>query len=394
MEIQNRNIYLEDIPLDVAQNALEMALRERGKWEAFAGESVPLREARGRITAAPVWAKLSSPHYHASAMDGYAVQAMHTYGATETNPLELKLHDKAFPVNTGDPLPPATNAVIMIENVQQQNDHISIMAPVAPWQHVRMMGEDMVATELVLPMNHQLRPVDIGAAAGCGHHTLMVRRQPHVVIIPTGTELVSADTAPERGQLIEYNSLVLSAQVEEVGGNVTILPIVPDDQSELSAAIQAALAQSPDLVLILSGSSAGSKDFTAKLVREKGELLVHGVAVRPGHPVIIGMLDDVPMIGIPGYPVSAALTGEIFMQPLLAQWLGTTTPMQQRPRMKAQTTRKIISPTGDDDFVRVTVAQVGERTPCHPIESRRRSHYIPSPRRWSSAYSTLQRRCQ
>jgi putative molybdopterin biosynthesis protein len=363
-----RNFYLEDIPLDEARHRLENALRVIDRWESLSGESVSLPESLGRITAEPVWAKISSPHYHAAAMDGYAVQSHATLNATETRPLALTLNTEAIPVNTGDPLPATTNAVIMIENVQPtSNDQIEIRASVTPWQHVRMMGEDIVATELVLPINHRIRPVDLGAIAGCGHHTVIVRRQPHVIIIPTGSELIPANQTPQAGQIIEYNSLILSAQIHESGGKATITDIIPDDLSLLKSTLQTAIIQDPDLILMLSGSSAGSKDFTASIIQELGDLLVHGIAVRPGHPVIIGMVNNIPVIGVPGYPVSATLTGELLIQPLLAQWLGIPSKIDNRPRIKATMTRKLLSPTGDDDFVRVTLAQVGDRLLAVPL---------------------------
>jgi len=362
-----RNFYLENIPMDEAQARLRQALYEAGKGDPLPGEVVGLRAALGRVTAGPIWAKLSAPHYHASAMDGYAVRAADTIGATETAPITLSVPDLAIPVNTGDALPQGRNAVIMIEHVQVLDDgaNISITAPVTPWQYIRMVGEDMVATELVLPANHKLRPVDLGAIAGCGHAQVSVRRRPRVVIIPTGTELVSAGVPPAPGQIIEYNSIVLGAQIEAAGGEVVTLPITPDRLDSLRAALQTALAEAPDLLLILSGSSAGSKDFTASVVREAGQLLVHGIAVRPGHPVIMGMIQHTPVIGVPGYPVSAALTGELFIEPLIAAWLGQ--PSEERPRVTATSTRKLSSPVGDDDFVRVAVAQVGERVLATPL---------------------------
>ncbi len=371
MTDQTRNYYLEDIPLDEARQRLEIALRQADRWAALPGESVPLVEALGRVTAEPVWAKISAPHYHASAMDGYAVLAKDTLNATETRPITLALNVQAYPVNTGDPLPPEANAVIMIEDVQQRGEQIEIRAPAVPWQHIRLMGEDMVATELVLPTNHRIRPVDLGAIAGCGHHTVSVRRKPRVIIIPTGDELVSADQAPKPGQIIEYNSLVLRAQVLEAGAAASVMAIQSDNRDQLREALRSTLdsppESHPDLVLLLSGSSAGSKDFTSSVIQEMGELLVHGVAVRPGHPVIIGIVDRIPIIGIPGYPVSAALTGELFVQPLLARWLGIPAINEARPHVQAIMTRKLLSPTGDDDFVRVTVAQVGDRLLATPL---------------------------
>ncbi len=366
MQIDERNTYLTDIPLSEAQQQLHKALQDVNKSAALPAEVVPLRDALGRVTAAPVWAKRSAPHYHASAMDGYAVNAADTLEATETRPVQLTLNEQAVGVNTGAPLPPDANAVIMIEHVQHTDaSTIEITAPVAPWHHVRMMGEDMVATELILPANHTIRPVDLGAMAGCGHHTVAVRRKPFVMLIPTGSELVTADTAPEPGQIIEYNSLVLSAQIESWGGKTHIAEIVPDEREKLIAAVEWAIDQQPDLVLMLSGSSAGSKDFTAGVIGNLGDLRVHGVAVRPGHPVIIGTAQQTPIIGVPGYPVSAALTGEIFIRPLIAQWLGQRKPTA--PTVPAKMTRKQLSPTGDDDYVRVTVAKVGDNYLATPI---------------------------
>ncbi|MCA9956186.1 MAG: hypothetical protein KC434_15765, partial [Anaerolineales bacterium] len=346
-----RNVYLEDIPLDEAQAAFQAALQAAGWWQPLEAEEIPVAQANGRITARAVWAKISSPHYHASAMDGYALRAQDSEGATETQPLLFTLVENwdtppteprpIRPVNTGHPLPPWANAVVMIEHTQQVEladgrSGIEIRASLPPWQYVRPMGEDMVATELVLPANHKLRPVDLGALAGSGDATVAVYRQPRVAIIPTGSELVSAekvaDNGIQPGQIIEYNSLVLAAQVAEWGGLPTRWPIVPDNFEAIQTAVREA-AQNNDLILLNAGSSAGSEDYTAHVVQSLGQLLVHGVAVRPGHPVILGMVEIgdwrletdaqspipnpsttlrtslqplVPIVGVPGYPVSAA----------------------------------------------------------------------------------------
>jgi putative molybdopterin biosynthesis protein len=373
-----RTVYLEDIPMDEAIAHLRDALSAVGRWAPFPGETVPLSEALGRVTAEPVWAAVSAPHYHASAMDGYAVRAHDTEGATETSPVALdvveddgeveRANRPARPVNTGHAMPPWANAVIMVEHVQAIDDgaRVEIRSPVAPWKHVRSMGEDMVATELVLPANHKLRPVDLGAIAGSGHARATVRRKPRVAVIPTGSELVSVDDIDDLrpGDIIEYNSLVLAAQVETWGGHATRWPIVPDEFDAIKATVADA-AKEYDLVLVNAGSSAGTEDYTAQVVSELGELLVHGVAVRPGHPVIFGIVGKTPIIGVPGYPVSATLTGEIFIQPLIARWLGTQP--DQPPTVAATMSRKVQSPTGDDEFMRVTVGQVGERTIATPL---------------------------
>ncbi len=361
-----RQIYLEDIPLDEARAKLQAALVRAGKAAPLPGETIPLREALGRVTAAPVRALLSSPHFHCAAMDGYAVSAGATISARETRALPLRLGLEAFPVNTGDPLPAGTDAVIMIEHVNQADaSSILIYAAAAPWQHVRLMGEDMVATETVLQVNHQLRPVDLGALAGCGQQQVMARRKPRVLIIPTGSELVPASRKPTRGQLIEYNSLILSSQIHDAGGEASVSAIVGDDEPELRAAIADAIAANPDLILILSGSSAGSHDFSADAIQAMGDLLVHGIAVRPGHPVIIGMASGIPVFGLPGYPVSAALTGELFIVPLVRQWLGL--PPLATSRVEAVSTQKITSPIGDDDYLRVALAQIDGRLQATPL---------------------------
>ena len=365
--MSKRHIYLEDVPLDQARAKLQAALSAAGRHAPLAGETVALADALGRVTAAPARAILSSPHYHCAAMDGYAVSAADTVDARETQALSLQLGRDAHAVNTGDPLPPDTDAVIMIENVNQTADgRLLIYAAVAPWQHVRLMGEDMVSTETVLQVNHQLRPVDLGALAGCGHTAVMVRRKPRVAIIPTGGELVPPDRRPARGQIIEYNSLILGAQIRETGGEATTSRIVGDSVEDLRGALRAALDAAPDLILVLSGSSAGSHDFTADVIRDLGELLVHGIAVRPGHPVIIGMVGPTPIIGVPGYPVSAALTGELLIRPLIRGWLGL--PPAEPPTVEAVSTRKIVSPIGDDDFLRVALAEIDGRLQATPLQ--------------------------
>jgi len=382
------SVYLHDIPLSTAKARIQSALKAAGRWQRLGVDEIPLdEEALDRVLAEPVWAKISSPHYHASAMDGFAVRARDTEEAMPTAPVTIPAYSCnsnepcATYIDTGDPLPLWANAVIPIEKVEpldeqgqptkdsRQPQAIRIRAAVTPWQHVRPMGEDMVATQLVLPAGHTLRPVDLGAIAGCGHHTVKVARKPQVAILPTGTELKPIGEPVASGDIIEYNSMVLAAQINQWGGAATRWPITPDNFEEIRSQVAAA-AQSADLVLLNAGSSAGSEDFSADVVQSLGELLVHGVAVRPGHPVILGMVHvtenkQVPIIGVPGYPVSAALTGEIFVEPLMAQWLGRSSV--KLPEVEARLTRKVTSPSGDDDFMRVAVGRVGKRLLAAPI---------------------------
>ena len=364
-----RTVYLQDVPFDEAWDSFRLALEKASRWEAFDGESVPLEEALGRITAEPIWAKTSSPHYHASAMDGYALRALDSYEASDRSPAHLSTKQIEF-VDTGDPLPDWADAVVPIEaveNVEGDDGTAGILmrAAVHPWSNVRAMGEDMVATEMVLPAGHELRPVDIGAAAGSGHGSLIVRRKPRVAVIPTGSELVPPGTSAKPGQIIEYNSLVLAAQLKRWGAAPERLPTVRDDPEEIRTIVHKAASEF-DLILINAGSSAGSEDHTAAVVGSLGELLVHGVAIRPGHPVILGMINGVvPVIGVPGYPASAALTGEIFVQPLIRRWLGLTESDERH--MEAILTRKVHSSLGDDEYLRVSVGRVGNRTVAAPL---------------------------
>ena len=387
------SVYLHDIPLSQAQSRLREALQEADLWHVLGVESIPLDEnALGRITAEPIWAEISSPHYHASAMDGFALRAISTNGAMPSTPISLFIGSEAQYVDTGDPLPEWANAVIPIENVESLDENgqitkdirgpkaIRIRAAIAPWSHVRPLGEDIVATQLVLPAGHSLRPADLGAIAASGHQTIRVARKPKVAILPTGTELVPIGSKLKSGDILEYNSLVIAAQIKNMGGEPTRYPITKDNFNSICDAVWEA-AQTHDLVLLNAGSSAGAEDFSSKVVEKLGTLLVHGVAVRPGHPVILGVIgksaeeiatgkiaprnDTIPIIGVPGYPVSAALTIDIFVESIIAKWLGR--PPMELPTETAILTRKIVSPAGDDDFIRVAVGKVGDKLLAAPL---------------------------
>lgn len=362
-----RRYYLEDLALDEAQRRFEAALSQAGWGAPLAAEQIPLHAALGLVTAAPVWAQISAPHYHAAAMDGVAVRAADTLGATETTPRQLQVGPQAIWVDTGDPLPPDRDAVIMAEHVHQIDDErIEIMRAVSPWQHVRPLGEDIVATELVLPENHRLRPYDLGALAAAGHTTVAVRRKPRVAILPTGTELVTVESVDQLkpGDIIEFNSLMLDGQVSEWGGLATRQTPVPDRRDLLRASVEQALAEH-DIVVINAGSSAGSEDYTATVLSELGTVAVHGVAIRPGHPVILAVVAGKPVLGLPGYPVSTVLTAELFLRPLIYRLQGQTPP--RRPTLTATMSRKLLSPMGEDEFVRVTLGQVDERVVATPL---------------------------
>jgi putative molybdopterin biosynthesis protein len=361
-----RDMYLEDIPLEEAYARFWSALERVGMLGPLSGEDIDVPDALGRVTAAAVFARVSVPHYHAAAMDGIAVRAVDTHGASETAPRQLRLGTQATWVDTGDPLPPETDAVIMAEQVQDVGDGtLEILASVAPWQHVRPMGEDLVATELVLPENHVLSAVDLGALTAAGYAQVCVRRKPKVAILPTGSELVEAGTTPlAPGAIVDFNSVVLAGQVREWGGAPTRLPITRDERDLIRDRVLEALAEH-DVVLVNAGSSAGSEDYTAGIVRELGELLVHGVAIRPGHPLILGVAQGKALIGIPGYPVSAILTSDLFLRPLVYRLQGLPPPIRQVAT--ANITRKLLSPMGEEEYVRVKLGQVGGRLVAAPL---------------------------
>lgn len=364
-----RRYYLEDRSLDDARARFAAALGRAGGLRIPEPERVALAQARGRVTAGPVWAIRSAPHYHAAAMDGIAVRAADTRGATEAAPRRLALGAQAVWVDTGDPMPADADAVVMAEHVQSVDEAtVEIAAAVAPWQHVRPMGEDIVATELVLPEGHTLRPADLGAIAAAGHATVLVRRRPRVAIIPTGSELVTVEQAAAQGvragEIVEFNALILAGMVEEWGGEAVRLSPMPDHKELLRATVADALAGC-DLVVVNAGSSAGAEDHTAAVLAELGEVAVHGVAIRPGHPAILAVAGGKPALGLPGYPVSAALTAELFLKPLVYELQGLAAPA--RPTVSATMTRKLLSPLGEDEFVRVALGRVDGRLVATPL---------------------------
>lgn len=418
----SRKIYLTSIPWEEARDRYLLALEALGSLRPGPPEIVAVPAALGRITARPVYARYSSPHYPACAMDGVAVASRLTFGARETAPVRLRLGEEAIEVDTGDRLPVGCDAVIMAEDLQYLNAdghpilgpgspeagpglglgpepgaefdlgsgrgpgtdlgagprpdggaspepiYVETRKPAAPWQHVRSIGEDMVAGEMLLPANWRLRAYDLGALLASGVTQVAVYPRPLVTIIPTGTELVVAGEeppeGPEPGQILESNGAMLAALIEEWGGRPQRSAPVADDYQELEKQILAA-AKRGDLVLVNAGSSAGREDFTAAIIAQWGEVYVHGVATRPGKPVILGRIGDTPVIGIPGYSVSAALAAELFVAPLVSRLLGVNRP--SRPLAAATITRKVASAVGAEEFLRVKLGRVGEKLIATPL---------------------------
>lgn len=360
-----RNVYLQNKPWEEALREYLAELSNLGALEPVGPEEVPVEEAVGRVTAEPVLARLSAPPYPAAAMDGVAVRAASTYGARETAPRRLRLGEEAVEVDTGDPLPPGFDAVIMAEDLHYPSpDEVEITAAASPWQHVRMVGEDVVAGEVLVSAYHRITPYDLAHLLAGGVTLLKVWRRPRVAIIPTGTELVPAGQPLSPGELPEFNSLVMAALVKEWGGEARRWPIVPDDYESLKEAVRAAVTQA-DVVLINAGSSAGREDYTAAVISELGRVITHGVAIRPGKPAILGVIEKKPVVGVPGYPVSAVLVLELFVRPMLAAMLRQDLP--PRPRAQAVLTRKLFSPLGAEEFVRLRLGRLKDSLVAVPL---------------------------
>jgi putative molybdopterin biosynthesis protein len=389
----SRGIYLENTPLDEALTRWVRRLDSEGVAKPISGEKIQVIDSLGRVTSEAVTARISSPFYHSSAMDGYAVRFADTFGASERTPKRLKIGEQSVYVDTGDPMPEGFNAVIMIEDVnviksqkspplnppltkggryrggnaelQTQNDEfIEIISPATPWQHVRVIGEDIVATELILPENHRIRPIDIGAMLAGGHVEVMVRRKPRVVIIPTGTEIVEPGTDLKKGDIIEYNSRILGSLISEWGGESVRFSIVPDKIEELKKAILE-VSDEGDLIVVNAGASAGSEDFTARAINELGDVILHGVNIKPGKPVILGWVKGKPVLGIPGYPVSAYITFNLFAKPLIYKWQGLET--DEPEILKTRISRQVASTLGQEEFLRVKVGKVGDNFIATPV---------------------------
>jgi putative molybdopterin biosynthesis protein len=356
-----RRIYKTNISL---QDAQKIWFDFIDSFNPVETETIPVSRALRRVTAGAVLAKISSPFYHSSAMDGYAVRYDETFGASETNLLQLKLYEQAIPVNTGDPVPGGCNAVIMVEDVNVTGECIEISEPATPYQHVRPVGENIVQTELILPENHTIRPVDIGAMISGGNDMVNVRKRPVAAVIPTGSEIVEPGAPLETGNIIDSNSYMIGAQVEQWGGQYIRSEIAPDNKEQLMGIVLEAVEKS-DVVVIIAGASAGTRDFTPNVVAELGTVFVHGISIKPGKPVLLGMIKEKPVIGLPGYPVAAYMTFEFFGRPLIHHLLGIEP--ERCEILKAKLSRPVASSLGQEEFLRVKVGKVGDNYVATPV---------------------------
>lgn len=358
-----RNIYLSNTAVEEAMSLFFNALQ----WDESSSreEMVSVEEALGRRTAEPVVAVLSSPFFNASAMDGIAVKSSTLTHVNDLNPQQLTEGEDFKLVDTGDPIIEPYDAVIMIEDVVKKTEGIlSIRMAPAPWQHVRPVGEDVAAGELILPSNHTIRAVDIGALVSGGITEIKVYKRPTVGIIPTGTEIIETPEEMSVGKILDSNSRMFSGLVTESGGIPIRFKPIPDDYEWIKMAVKTAVGET-DLLIIGAGSSAGSEDYTAAIVRELGEVMVHGAAIKPGKPVILGKIDGKPVIGIPGYPVSAYVVFDTFVGPLIHRYMNREVP--EREVIEATLSRRLYTSLKHKEAVRMKLGKVGDRYVATPL---------------------------
>lgn len=265
-------------------------------------ETIPLSEGAGRVLALDITSKVNVPSFNRAAMDGFAVSAAETMGASPNNPISLT---NPVPLRTGAAIPEGTDAVLMREDAIVRTKIVEITAQVHPGRNVAIIGEDVAAGDQVLLKGHRLRPPDIALLAALSISKLDVYERPKVAIIPTGSELVPIDTKTDLlpGQAREINSIMTSLYVKAWGGEASVSPIVPDDPDTIKEAIQNHTKF--DMILLSGGTSVGDKDFAPYCISELGDLLVHGLRMTPGKPTAVGHVRDVPVICLPGYPVAA-----------------------------------------------------------------------------------------
>ncbi|SNT21161.1 molybdopterin molybdochelatase [Anaerovirgula multivorans] len=361
---ETRNIYLTNIPLEEAQKQYLTQFKDKNAFKK--AEKIFVLEALDRVTTQAVFAKKSSPSYNAAAMDGIAVIAEKTYGAMESNPLSLKLGKEFKFINTGGCLKDPFDAVIMIEDIVEIDDAtVEIYNAAKPWQHVRPIGEDIVEGEMILSANHKIRPIDIGALLAGQIQEVEVYQQPKVGIIPTGSEIIEVSEELKDGKIIESNSRMFSGMVQHYGGRPNRYEIVKDDYRLIKETINKAVEEN-DIVIINAGSSAGSEDYTVNVIRELGEVIIHGVATKPGKPAILASVKGKPVIGIPGYPVSAYFVFEFFLKPLLFQY--NRQLLSEGNKIKATLTRRVVSSLKHEEYIRLKLGKVGNKMMATPLE--------------------------
>ncbi|MGE5628967.1 MAG: molybdopterin biosynthesis protein [Solirubrobacterales bacterium] len=356
-----QNLYLSNMELEDAVD-----LYMKNILPNVSSENINTIDSFERVTSHPVYSLMSSPFYNSSAMDGIATLSSKTFGASERNHITLIENEDYVIVDTGDPIPKEFDCVIMVEDlIKVSKDKVKIYKSVPPWQYIRTLGEDITESQLIIPSNHRIRPVDIGAMLAGGVNEVQVYKKPNVGIIPTGTEIVEPGSELKIGDIIEFNSRVFSAQVTEWGGNPKRYPIEKDDYEKIKKAILKAVDEN-DIVLVNAGSSAGREDFTSNIIAEIGKVYVHGVAIKPGKPVILGEVNSKPVIGIPGYPVSAYVIMENMVKKILHGYQKIRYDGEKSA--EAYVSKRVMSSLKYLEFVRVKLGRVDDKLIATPLD--------------------------
>lgn len=353
--------YLNITPLDQALDTYISILKSAGLCRQF--EIIPVVDAINRITAKAVYAKLCSPHYNACAMDGIALKAEKTFGATETHPIRIN-REKVIFVDTGDSLPEGCDCVIMIEDVIEDGEDILLFHPAAPWQYIRQIGEDISVGDMVLTSFSKITPVALGAMLACGILDVEVIKKPIVGIIPTGDEIVYPTSYPEKGEIIEFNSAIFNGMIKDCGAISKIYPIVKDKKDNLVNMLSRAV-QECDMVLLIAGSSAGRDDYSCEVIEQIGKVIFHGIAIKPGKPAILGMAINIPVICLPGYPVSGIVVFQNIVEPILGYLTGKGKNEQEK--LDALLTRKYNSSLSYREFVRTQLGYINGQIVATPL---------------------------
>jgi len=322
-------------------------------------ETVPVGEADERALATAVTAPRPAPHYARAAMDGFAVRAEDTFDASDRSPVRLQRADTVGPrqasrVHTGSELPDGADAVVMTERVSAGDEAVEVFDAVATGENVAPVGEDVSEGQHLFDPGHQLRPSDLALLKAVGVDTVEVVERPRVAVIPTGEELVQSDPAP--GEVVETNGQTVAQYVRRWGGEPTYRDVVTDDEAALREAIERDLDH--DIVVTTGGSSVGERDLLPSVIDDLGEVLVHGVALKPGHPVAIGVVEDTPVLALPGYPVATIVNAVQLLRPALKCLAGL--PTGAVPTTEARLERKVASEIGTRSFVRVRLDGEGD----------------------------------
>ncbi|MCS5422292.1 MULTISPECIES: molybdopterin biosynthesis protein [Psychrilyobacter] len=356
-----RNTFIDNISLEETKPLFFNRIEKYSKKE-----TIPTEKSLGRVTSSPVFANVSSPNFNASAMDGILVRSKDTETASETNPVTLKKDKDFLYVNTGNPVNPEFDAVIMIEEVvEAENGDVRIIKSAYPYQHIRNVGEDIIKNDMILPSFHEIRPEDIGALFAGGIFEIEVVKKPKVAIIPTGSEIVEDYRNLKVGDIIDSNSRMFEAMITVSGGEPYRYSPVRDERELLKKNILDAVGKN-DIVIINAGSSAGTHDYTKSLIEELGEVIIHGIAIKPGKPTILGFIEDKPVIGIPGYPVSAYFVYQEFVKSLLEKMLCRDD--EKADIVKASLSKRIYSSLKHKEFVRMTLGYVGGKLVATPLD--------------------------